>query len=68
MHQASAAWGEKKGGAVPWENPVDEPFSSGKDARSQQLCTMYRTLTVLILSIYGKLFFLQSDRFLHFLS
>lgn len=45
MHQASAACGEEGGsrrlaeGAVPWESPVDEPFSSGKDASSQQLCT-----------------------------
>lgn len=52
--------------ALPWENPVDEPFSSGKDASSQQLCTMYcaRILTVLILSIYRKLV-LKPGRFLH---
>lgn len=51
--------------ALPWENPVDEPFSSGKDASSQQPCTMYcaRILTVLILSIYRKL--LKPGRFLH---
>lgn len=40
--------------AMPWENPVDEPFSSGKDASSQQLCTMYCACipTVLILRWY----------------
>lgn len=57
------------GGAVPWENPVDEPFSSGKDASSQQLCPTYcaRVLGVLILSVYGKLLIiLKPGRFLHY--
>lgn len=50
--------GEERG-ELCWENPVDEPLSSGKDASSQQLRTTYRahSLSVLILSIYGKLFF-----------
>lgn len=61
MHQASAAW-EGKGGVVPWENPVDQPFSSRKDASAQQLCTTYgaRIPGVLILSIYGKRIFFEA--------